>query len=308
MTGVSPRQTRRDADLQQAAPATQPHAGADSATVPQPWIAERARGPFSRSVAGLGADLPGLSQERPAGRRYALAWIGCRSQRQPGGRTRRLAVAAGCQAPRPGPDGGPVDEDRRMAVIRFRAQLRAAARPPRSRPATPSGGRGRRRHTIPVVATVNGDTWQTSVARIGGVFLAGLNREVRGGAGGQAGDGAEVTIGLDGRRARSRCPRFWRRPSPLTRDRLHPSSRRPSPTASSTPAGSLKPGQNNPATARGPGPGDDPGRKGPLLPSPPPRLLSLSYRFAPGRGSPLAPNDHSGVARLDRDHIPPAVR
>jgi hypothetical protein len=225
-----------------------------------------------------------------------------------GGRTRRLAVAAGCQAPRPGPDGGPVDEDRRMAVIRFRAQLRAAARPPRSRPATPSGGRGRRRHTIPVVATVNGDTWQTSVARIGGVFLAGLNREVRGGAGGQAGDGAEVTIGLDGRRARSRCPRFWRRPSPLTRDRLHPSSRRPSPTASSTPAGSLKPGQNNPATARGPGPGDDPGRKGPLLPSPPPRLLSLSYRFAPGRGSPLAPNDHSGVARLDRDHIPPAVR
>jgi Domain of unknown function (DUF1905)/Bacteriocin-protection, YdeI or OmpD-Associated len=56
-------------------------------------------------------------------------------------------------------------------------------------------GEGARR--FPVVATVNGHTWRTSVARIGGQFLVGLNREVREGAGVQAGDEAEVTIGLD---------------------------------------------------------------------------------------------------------------
>jgi uncharacterized protein YdeI (YjbR/CyaY-like superfamily) len=48
-----------------------------------------------------------------------------------------------------------------------------------------------------VVATVNGYTWRTSVARMGGEFLLGLSREVRDGAGVQAGDEAEVTIELD---------------------------------------------------------------------------------------------------------------
>jgi uncharacterized protein YdeI (YjbR/CyaY-like superfamily) len=48
-----------------------------------------------------------------------------------------------------------------------------------------------------VVATVNGYTWRTSVARMGGEFLVGLNREARDGAGVQAGDEAEVTIELD---------------------------------------------------------------------------------------------------------------
>ena len=38
----------------------------------------------------------------------------------------------------------------------------------------------------PVVATVNGYTWRTSVARMGGEFLLGLSREVRDGAGIQA--------------------------------------------------------------------------------------------------------------------------
>jgi len=56
-------------------------------------------------------------------------------------------------------------------------------------------GEGARR--FPVLATVNGYTWQTSVARMGGEFLVGLNREVREGAGAQAGDSVEVTLELD---------------------------------------------------------------------------------------------------------------
>lgn len=47
-------------------------------------------------------------------------------------------------------------------------------------------GEGAKR--FPVVATVNGHTWRTSVARMGGEFMVGLNREVREGAGAQAGD------------------------------------------------------------------------------------------------------------------------
>jgi uncharacterized protein YdeI (YjbR/CyaY-like superfamily) len=50
---------------------------------------------------------------------------------------------------------------------------------------------------FPVVATINGFTWQTSVARMGGEFLLGLNREVRQAAGVEAGDEVEVTIELD---------------------------------------------------------------------------------------------------------------
>jgi hypothetical protein len=41
-------------------------------------------------------------------------------------------------------------------------------------------GEGARR--FPVRATVNGYTWRTSVARMGGEFLVGLNQEVRRGA------------------------------------------------------------------------------------------------------------------------------
>jgi hypothetical protein len=50
---------------------------------------------------------------------------------------------------------------------------------------------------FPVRATVNGYTWRTSVARMGGEFLVGLNREVRRGAGADAGDTVEVTLELD---------------------------------------------------------------------------------------------------------------
>ena len=56
-------------------------------------------------------------------------------------------------------------------------------------------GEGRRR--FPVVATVNGYTWRTSVARMGGEFLVGLNREVREGATVATGDTVDVALELD---------------------------------------------------------------------------------------------------------------
>ena len=56
-------------------------------------------------------------------------------------------------------------------------------------------GEGAKR--FPVVATVNGYTWRTSVARMGGEFLVGLNREVREAAGVAAGDEVPVVLRLD---------------------------------------------------------------------------------------------------------------
>jgi hypothetical protein len=56
-------------------------------------------------------------------------------------------------------------------------------------------GEGARR--FPVVATVNKYTWRTSVTRMGGEFLVGLNREVRQAAGVEAGDEVEVTLQFD---------------------------------------------------------------------------------------------------------------
>ncbi|HEX4059817.1 MAG TPA: YdeI/OmpD-associated family protein [Streptosporangiaceae bacterium] len=50
---------------------------------------------------------------------------------------------------------------------------------------------------FPVVAAVNGYTWRTSVARMGGEFLVGLSREVREGAGVQSDDEVEVSLELD---------------------------------------------------------------------------------------------------------------
>ena len=85
-----------------------------------------------------------------------------------------------------------------MGVIRFRAQLQQrgpAAAVVLDENQAAVVGEGARR--FPVVATVNGYTWRTSVARMGGEFLVGLNRQVRDGAGDQAGDQAEVSIELD---------------------------------------------------------------------------------------------------------------
>jgi len=85
-----------------------------------------------------------------------------------------------------------------MGVIRFRAQLQRrgpAAAVVLDEAQVAAVGEGAKR--FPVIATVNGYTWRTSVARMGGEFLLGLNREVRDGAGVQAGDEAEVTVELD---------------------------------------------------------------------------------------------------------------
>ena len=56
-------------------------------------------------------------------------------------------------------------------------------------------GEGAKR--FPVVAVINGYTWRTSVARMQGEFLVGLNREVREGAGVQAGDAVTLDLRLD---------------------------------------------------------------------------------------------------------------
>jgi Bacteriocin-protection, YdeI or OmpD-Associated/Domain of unknown function (DUF1905) len=56
-------------------------------------------------------------------------------------------------------------------------------------------GEGAKR--FPVVATVNGYEWRTTVTRMRGEFLVGLNREVREGAGVQAGDTVTLTLRLD---------------------------------------------------------------------------------------------------------------
>lgn len=85
-----------------------------------------------------------------------------------------------------------------MGVIRFQAQLQ-----PRGHAAAvvlddtqvAIVGEGAKR--FPVVATVNGYTWRTSVARMGGEFLLGLNREVRHAAGVESGNQVNVSIKLD---------------------------------------------------------------------------------------------------------------
>jgi Bacteriocin-protection, YdeI or OmpD-Associated/Domain of unknown function (DUF1905) len=56
---------------------------------------------------------------------------------------------------------------------------------------------GEGRKAFPVRATINGYTWAGRVSRMGGEFLLGLNREVRTGAGVEAGDEVTVTIALD---------------------------------------------------------------------------------------------------------------
>jgi hypothetical protein len=57
-------------------------------------------------------------------------------------------------------------------------------------------GEGAKR--FPVVANVNDYTWRTTVTRMGGEFLLGLNADVRSGAGGvRAGDTVDVRLALD---------------------------------------------------------------------------------------------------------------
>jgi hypothetical protein len=56
---------------------------------------------------------------------------------------------------------------------------------------------GEGRKAFPVRATINGYTWAGRVSRMGGEFLLGLSREVRTGAGVEAGDEVTATIALD---------------------------------------------------------------------------------------------------------------
>jgi Bacteriocin-protection, YdeI or OmpD-Associated/Domain of unknown function (DUF1905) len=50
---------------------------------------------------------------------------------------------------------------------------------------------------FPVAATVSGYTWRTTVTRMAGEFLVGLNRAVREGAGVEVGDTVEVQLERD---------------------------------------------------------------------------------------------------------------
>ena len=56
-------------------------------------------------------------------------------------------------------------------------------------------GEGAKR--FPVVATTKGYTWRTTITRMRGEFLLGLNREVREGAGVKVGDSVAVEITLE---------------------------------------------------------------------------------------------------------------
>ena len=85
-----------------------------------------------------------------------------------------------------------------MGAVRFKANLERrgpAAAVVLDEVQVATVGNGAKR--FPVVATVNGYSWRTSVTRMGGEFLVGLSREVRQGAGVEAGDHVEVTIELD---------------------------------------------------------------------------------------------------------------
>ena len=85
-----------------------------------------------------------------------------------------------------------------MGEIRFRAQLQPrgpAAAVVLDDAQVAVVGEGAKR--FPVAATINGYTWRTSVARMGGEFLLGLNREVRQGAGVDVDDEVDVSIELD---------------------------------------------------------------------------------------------------------------
>jgi len=85
-----------------------------------------------------------------------------------------------------------------MGAIRFTATL--ASRGPAAAVVlddeqVAAVGEGAKR--FPVRASVSGYTWRTTVSRMRGEFLLGLNREVRTGAGVEAGDVVEVALELD---------------------------------------------------------------------------------------------------------------
>ena len=85
-----------------------------------------------------------------------------------------------------------------MGLIRFRAHLQPrgpAAAIVLDDAQVATVGEGAKR--FPVVVTINGYTWRTSVTPMGGEFLVGLSKQVRESAGVQAGDEVEVNLELD---------------------------------------------------------------------------------------------------------------
>jgi hypothetical protein len=50
---------------------------------------------------------------------------------------------------------------------------------------------------FPVAATINGETWRSTVVRMRGENLLGLSKAVRAQVGAEAGDSVEVTVALD---------------------------------------------------------------------------------------------------------------
>jgi hypothetical protein len=85
-----------------------------------------------------------------------------------------------------------------MGVVHFKTQLQPrgpAAAVILDDAQVAAVGEGAKR--FPVVATVNGYTWRASVVRMGGEFLLGLSKEVRQGAGVEAGDEVDVIVELD---------------------------------------------------------------------------------------------------------------
>jgi hypothetical protein len=85
-----------------------------------------------------------------------------------------------------------------VGSIRFTATL--AVRGPAAAVVLDEGqvaavGEGAKR--FPVLATINGHAWRTTVTRMRDEYLLGLSRAVRDGAGVQAGDTVEVALQLD---------------------------------------------------------------------------------------------------------------
>ena len=101
-------------------------------------------------------------------------------------------------------------------------------------------GEGAKR--FPVVATVNGYTWRTSVVRMGGEFMLGLNREVREGANVEAGDAVDLQLELDTEPREVEVPPVLAAALAADPKLLGPrGTSSPTPTARSTRAGSSTP-------------------------------------------------------------------
>ena len=137
-----------------------------------------------------------------------------------------------------------------MGAIQFRAPLQPrgpAAAVVLDDSQVAAVGEGAKR--FPVVATVNGYTWRTSVARMGGEFLLGLSKEVRQGAGVEAGDEVEVTVELDTAPREVEVPEALAAALAADPQAKASFSRWPSATARNTPAGSPRPSSRRPGSA-----------------------------------------------------------